>query len=176
MEVLRYSRRSLIADYLRSGGGLAAGLGGLALAPESSVLVVVCGGLTVLFGWLALRTYRRGRTEIALLEEGIACRDFKERRIAWPDLSAFKLRFYGSRREHENKRGGFMILTLRGPDGKIEVESNLEGFPEVVRRAASAATMGGVPVDPASASYLVDLGIDPQELAEAAEAELAREA
>ena len=160
MPIFRYPRSSLIGDFLRSGGGLAAGLAGLVLAPSSSIVVVISLFFIVLFGWFLWRTIRRSRTEIALISDGIACRDITEKRFSWNDLAAFKLRFYGTRREHRNKQGGFMVLTLAGPGCKIALESSIEGFSEIVERAAAAAQAKNLEIDTASLEYLLDLGVE----------------
>lgn len=160
MPIFRYPRSSLIGDFLRSGGGLAAGFAGLVLAPSSSFVLLLSLFFIILFGWFLWRTFRRSRTEVALTSDGISCRDFAEKRVAWREISGFKLRFYGTRREHRNKQGGFMVLTLKGPSAKLAFESSLEGFSQIVERAGEAAQACGLEIDTASQEYLLDLGIE----------------
>ena len=49
MNVFRYPAKSLIGDYIRSGAGLAVGLGVLASASSSTAIDIIFGALTALF-------------------------------------------------------------------------------------------------------------------------------
>src|SRR5690606_29280126 len=73
MKELRYPPRVLYADYLRSAAGLAVGLGVLLTVPPGPVILVIFGGLSLLFGAFGLRTVHRHNLRVTVGEESIAC-------------------------------------------------------------------------------------------------------
>ena len=175
MNVFRYPVRSLVGDYLRAGIGLAVGLGVLASAPASVLVVVIFGGLTALFGGFAYRTLRRHLLRVAVTTEMIRGTGLGTRELPWGKLGQLKLRYYGTRRQRNREdRGGFMQLTLEGAGASLTLESSIEGFEYIAWRAAKAARETGIDLDPASAGNLLELGIDADEDGPAPEIKAAR--
>lgn len=158
-QTLRYPTGTLLGDYLRAGAGVGVGLGVLATMPAGWAVGVVFGGLAGMFGVFGVRTIERHVTRVAVSEDEIARAALDTRVIPWREVSAVKLRYYGTKRQ-ERQSGGFMQLTLRGAGTKMVFESNLEGFDYLVWRAAQAARRGGVSVDPTTAGNMLQLGID----------------
>lgn len=164
MRQLRYPRRALLADYLRSAAGLVVGLGVLLTVPPSPVVVGVFGALTVVFGIFGLRTAQRHNLCVTVSAEAIACRGVTVNEIPWREIAVMKLRYYGSRRSRRRPlAGGFMQLTLKGAGRAMTFESSIEDFDWLAARAAAAMRARGLALDPATASNLVELGIDPGE-------------
>ncbi len=161
MIVLRYPPRVLIGDYLRSGAGLLVGLGVLAVVPPNLPVLVIFGGIALLFGSFGLRTVLRHRLEVAMTDQEIACRGFATKVLPWDKLEALKLRYFGARRGRRSLfGGGFMELKLTGAGTAISFESSLDGFKQIAERAARAGHQNGLELDPVSASNLIELGID----------------
>lgn len=160
MKVLRYPFRTLIGDYLRALGGLGIGVAALTAGPANDFLLVLFIGLIVLFALFGLRTLQRNLTEVALSDQGVACRDLRTRTIYWKDLERLKLRFYGPRRRAAHDRNSFLQLTLGGSGRSLTLESSLEDFTLLAWRAAKAARENAVSIDPASAGNLLGIGID----------------
>ena len=157
----RYPPSAILGDYLRAAIGLAVGLGVLATVPASTVILLVFGGLTVIFLLFALRTLQRHLTQITLDQEGIFRSDLVSQTLHWRDLRDLRLRYFGTRRQHGSGGGCFMQLSLRGRGRRMKIESDIEGFEDITRLAAAAAKTNGVSLDPASAGNLLALGIDP---------------
>ncbi|MGD1877344.1 MAG: hypothetical protein ACFB13_07570 [Kiloniellaceae bacterium] len=167
MKPLRYPPRALLGDYLRSAAGLIAGGGVLLAVPPTPVVVAIFGSIAALFAVFGLRTAHRHALRIAVSDTAIACRGATTKVIAWDEIVAVKLRYFGSRRTKWRPLGsGFMQLTLKGPGrglgATMTFESSLEGFDWLAGRAAAAMRARGLSLDPATASNLVELGIDPQ--------------
>ncbi len=161
MNEFRYPLRSLLGDYVRAAVGLGVGLGVLIFVPPSTVILAVFGGVSALFGVFALRTLKRHLTVIAVGDGGIHAAGLGTLVLPWDQLRAFKLRYYGSRRQRSRGEGeGFMQLTLRGTGASLTLESSVEGFEYIAWRAAKAARDNGVSLDPTSAGNLLDIGID----------------
>lgn len=174
MKQFRYPPRALFGDYLRSAAGLLVGLGVLLAVPPNPVVLAIFGPLALLFAIFGLRTAQRHTLRVAVTAEEIACRGLATRVIPWRELGAMKLRYYGSRRSKWRPQGsGFMQLTLKGGGSgrgpAMTFESSLEGFDWLAARAARAMRAGGHELDPATASNLIELGIDPESPAETAE-------
>jgi hypothetical protein len=160
VKVLRYPKRSLIGDYLRTAAGLGVGVAVLASTPANVIVAVIFGGIAVLFAAFGLRTLQRHLTQVALSDEGVACRDFRMRVIAWRELEKLKLRFYGSRRRSPGDSGTFLQLTLGGAGTSVTFESSIDQFELLAWRAAKAARENRVSIDPTSAGNLLGIGID----------------
>ena len=179
MRELRYPPRVLFGDYLRSAAGLFVGLGVLLAVPPNLPVVIIFGATAALFAVFGLRTAHRHRLRVAVTAEQVACRGLVTKVIPWRELASVKLRYFGARRSKWRPLGsGFMQLTLKGAKGgsgggpdsgpgsgqgaAMTFESTLEGFDWLAGRAAAAMKARGLPLDPATASNLVELGIDPQ--------------
>lgn len=161
MTELRYPLRTLVGDYLRAIAGLALGAYVLIAVDASFWILVVFGGMALLFLVFGLRTVQRHLAVVALSNEGIACRDFSTKKIYWRDLEQVKLRFYGMRRRAQSEGSGFMQLTLRGGRVKITMDSSLDSFDLVAWRAAKAARDNALSLDPATAGNFLGIAIDP---------------
>ncbi len=160
MRVFRYPVGSLLGDYIRSAVGLIVGLGVLLSVPWSPAIVLVFGGLLVLFSVFGWRTVQRHIMQVAITDTEIRSATFGAQVLNWADLEGVKLRFYGSRRQQKSGDGGFMQLTLRGGGTKLTFESNLEGFDYIAWRTTKAARSNGVSLDPTSAGNFLAIGVD----------------
>lgn len=159
MKIHRYPARSLAGDYLRAAIGVGIGLGVLLSVPTSTAIVIVFGGLLGVFGLFAIRTAQRQLLQVALTDEALSQRGLVTRVLDWRELTRFKLRFYGSRRQPD-KGAGFMQLKLAGAGTSFSFESNLEGFEQIVQRAARAARDNGIALDTTSLRNLQALGFE----------------
>ena len=159
--VHRYPPRALIGDYIRVAVGLLVGVGILSVTPMTWPILVIFGGLTVLFLVFGYRTVQRHLTEVTLDETGIGSSSFFRKSIDWDQLSRMRLRFYGTRRQTTGSgSGGFMELKLWDRSTTMTFDSALDGFEYLAWRATKAARDNGVSLDPASAGNLLQLGID----------------
>ena len=100
--------------------------------------------------------------KVAVTSEEICSAGFATRIMPWNKLEGLTLRYYGTRRQRarDSDGGGFMQLTLRGGGAIVRLESSIDGFEQIARRAVKAARDNGVSLDPASAGNLLDMGID----------------
>jgi len=158
MSIHRYPRTALRGDYLRAGIGLVLTGGLAALAGGQPVATGVLGGAALLFLAFALRTWLRQRTIIEIIDDGVSTSGARSVNLTWRDLSAFKLRYYATKRD---RTVGWMQLTLAAGRKRLSLESSLDGFVEVTRRAALAATANGVRLDAPTRNNLLALGVAP---------------
>ena len=143
---LAYRRWPLLADYLRGWAGVA--LAALPLATMAPAWPVRLGlvALIGLFAGFLLQTWRRQRSRILLAEGGLAVTGTGERHLAWRDLDALRLRWFGSRSQGR----GWLELELQGGGVKVVVTSALERFDELVADAVQAANDRGLPLEPST--------------------------
>ena len=152
----RYPVSRLASDYVKAAAGLAA-TGGVALAVVSSpISLVLLGCLAGVFFVFGVQTAIRHGTRVTVTAADIAavpggvCR-------AWRDLTAVRLAYYSTRRDGRN---GWMQLTLRWGGRRLHLDSRLDGFEDVARRAANAARANRLLITPASVANFAALGID----------------
>ncbi len=176
MTELRYPLSALIWDYVRGVSGMIVCLVILVTNDWQNQLVWLFAGLTILFGVYTMLTVAKNLASIRVSEEGIECGAFRRQRIRWADLSELSLRYYPTSR---SRKKGWMSLTLKSepaagpaadpaadpavdrghPRGKIQIESTLPGFAEIVTRAAHAARENKLMVDRITADNLSAIGV-----------------
>ncbi len=166
MTELRYPLSALFWDYARGIAGMVICFVILVTNEWQNQLVWLFVGLTVLFALYTMTTIAKNLTRFRVTEEGIECGGFRRQAIRWADLAELSLRYYPTSR---NRKKGWMSLTLKGgaaksgPEksgaGKIQIDSNLPGFPEIAARAAHAARENKVLVDRVTADNMAALGV-----------------
>jgi hypothetical protein len=156
MSVHRYPASALVADYGRAGVGFAlTGLPVLFLDPAPAFAWCL-GVLAVVFAAFGARTALRQFTSYELSDDGLVARGPWPGRIAWNEIEAVKLRFFSTKRD---RKQGWMQLDLKAAHGRIRVDSTLEDFHLIARRAVDAAQARGVPLPDATRGNLTGLGI-----------------
>ncbi len=155
----RYARHALAVDYGRGVAGLALSSGLLALSP-SLPLTVIFAGLTALFLAFTLRTAWRHRARLEVTSDGVILHPSAAGPLLWSDIDGIRLRYYSTRRSRDK---GWMTLRLAAGRRRVEVDSALEGFEEVMAQAAGAARARNIPLDAATranfqaSGHLLDL-------------------
>jgi hypothetical protein len=150
----RYPTRTLMEDYARGGAGIV--FLAIALVPMHWALHLVFGLMAALLLSFGARTYLRGRSRIVLDDNGIAVVGPWSKRLAWTALDGLRLRYFSTRRD---RKRGWMELSLRAGGTRLAIESQIEGFEEIVRRAAAAAAARGLAVDPSTEGNLAALDV-----------------
>jgi hypothetical protein len=173
MSTHRYPISSLYSDYLRVAIGLSLTMGPLLLLDLAPAVAWLLAGLAVLFVWFGLRTVLRQLSSVEITARAIGIRGPLGRVVPWDELTRMKLAYYAPRsrsslrrrdRHHERDerddgQRGWLQLTLRSARGRpIRIESTLEGFDQVLRRAM--ATREQLDLDPTTMANLAALGLD----------------
>ncbi len=157
---LHYSWRSLLPDYAGSAIGLAFSLGPLALVHPAQSAAWVLAAIGILFLVYFGRTVCRQLTHIELDDNGIRVRGpaFLQLRAAirWGGLRSLRLDYYSTRRDRE---GGWMQLRLRDARRTIRIDSELDGFVDLVRVVVLQARRRGIEMDEPTRANLEVLGL-----------------
>jgi len=156
MSVHRYSLQNLLPDYLRGGAGVVIGAGCWLLAPGTLHVIVIFGGLTVLFLLFTMRTVARQYTRIEMTDDAITSGGTRRLTLHWSDLDHVKLRYYSTRR---NRSGGWMTLKLASGRAAISVDSNIDGFDAIAARAARSMVENRAAADDITLANLAALGL-----------------
>ena len=151
-----YPLRAVLGDYLRAGAGIVISGFPLVMVSSKPFVTYLFGGMICLFLVYGARTVSRHFTRIEVSAEGILTTLPLRRGIAWRDLSKLRLKYFSTKRDKSN---GWLQLVLTSGQGRISIDSGLDGFRDVVMRAMDAARQNGVEIDPATVANLAALNI-----------------
>jgi len=151
-----YPASAMVGDYVRTAAGLLPTAAILATVPVGMVAATVLGGFAILFAVFGIRTALRHGTQIEATETGLHASGLLQVSISWSELDRIKLAYYSTRRDGH---GGWMQLELRSGSSILRVDSRIEGFDQVVRRAVIAASARGVELNEATAANLEAMGV-----------------
>lgn len=152
----RYSTATLKGDLVRAGCGFVLCATPIALASLEIWVMLLLAAPAGLFALFGARTWLRRRIRVAVDDDGITATGLTSARLSWDDLQRFKLSYFSTRRDRTN---GWMQLNLRGPSGRLSIDSNLEGFEDVCGHAFRAAADNDVELSSASLRNLAELGL-----------------
>ena len=173
MVELRYPLSALAFDYLR--GVLGLGIAVLiiqAVGTDTPVFWVFVGLAVLFLVWLG-NTFLRHMSRIKFDQDGLSSTPWPKKTIAWSGLKRMELRYYTTKRRPRKatardsdaaaagkpKDQGWMTLTLRSDTQRIDIESTLPHFADIVARAAHAAREAHVPLDQVTLENLTAIGV-----------------
>ena len=154
---LRYPRPTLWADYFRAAAGVVLCGGPLVALNVNRWMAVVLGAGFLLFVIFLARTALRQRTRYVLAGDTLCADGPAGTLVEWRRLDRLKLSYYSTKRDRSD---GWMQLSLGSAGGRtIRIDSALEGFYNIVERAAAAAGANGVELSAATRANLRSMGI-----------------
>ena len=156
MVELRYPLGSLVYDYLRGIIGLGISIVIIQTIGLDTPIFWVILGLAVLFLVWLVNTALRQISRIRFDEEGLRTAPWPKRSIPWSGLEEMALRYYSTKRK---RKDGWMTLTLKAGKEKIDIESTLPHFADIVARAAYAAKQANLPLDQITVDNMDALGV-----------------
>jgi hypothetical protein len=151
----RYPWRAMLPDYVRATLGMACTITPLIVMQPSALVAAVLIFLAVIFTLFALQVALRHATRILVSANEIRARPLGAR-LAWDGLTRLKLAYFSVRRDG---RDGWMELKIQSGGSSLRVDSRLDGFTDVVRQAAAAASHACLELDASTLSNLQTLGI-----------------
>ncbi len=151
----RYPWRTMVPDYARAVVGVACTATPLILMDLPLLMTVVLVSLAIIFALFAVQAVLRHATRILVSERDIRALPMGTR-LAWDSLTRLTLAYFSVRRDG---RSGWMELKLRSGRRTLRIDSRLDGFTEVVRQAAAAASGACLHLEPSTVSNLATLGI-----------------
>jgi len=154
---LRYPRQTLWADYMRASAGvLLCGAPLLLLDVNRWLAYVLIAGF-LLFALFLVRTALRHRTRYVLGPDTLCADGPAGTLVEWARLDRLKLSYFSTKRDRSD---GWMQLSVGSTGGRaVKVDSSLDGFHDIVERAARAAEAGGLELSEATRTNLRSMGI-----------------
>jgi hypothetical protein len=154
---LRYPRPTLWADYVRASAGVVLCGAPLLFLDVNRWLALVLGAGFVLFALFLARTALRQHTRYVLGPDTLCADGPAGSLVEWNRLDRLKLSYFSTKRD---RSGGWMQLTLGSVGGRaVKIDSSLDGFHDVVERAAEAALATGLDLSAATRANLRAMGI-----------------
>ena len=154
-----YPLTSLYGDYLRTLIGLLFMGTPFYFAFPNLFMTIIFGSLTLLFLFFGIRTGLRHITVIESSPEGIASIGPLGRRIAWNEIAKVDLKYFSTSRDKKQNKDGWMQLKICSGSGCLKMESNLEGFDQIVSRAATAAFQNSAEMNETTVENFTAMGI-----------------
>jgi hypothetical protein len=159
---LRYPRATLWADYVRAAAGVVLCGGPLVVLNVNRWMGIVLGAGFLLFLLFLLRTALRQRTRYVLADDTLCADGPAGTLVEWNRLDRLKLSYYSTKRD---RTSGWMQLSVGSVGGRtIKIDSALDGFYDIVTRAATAAEANGLELGAATRANLRSMGIAVAEL------------
>ena len=154
---LRYPRQTLWADYIRAGiGAVLCGLP-LLLIDVNLWVALILGAGFLLFALFFARTALRQLTRYVLGPDTLCADGPAGTLVEWNRLDRMKLSYFSTKRDRSD---GWMQLTVGSAGGRtVKVDSALDGFYDIVERAARAAEAVGLELSQATRVNLRSMGI-----------------
>ena len=151
-----YPSSAMIGDYLRAAAGFCPMVAILASVSVGPVATGIFASVAALFALFGLRTGLRHATRFEATETGLSALGPLAATVSWSELDRIKLAYYSTRRD---RRDGWMQLELRAGTSSIRLDSRLEGFEQLVERAALAAALRDVELSSTTSANLQALGL-----------------
>jgi len=154
---LRYPQQTLVADYLRATAGVVLCGAPLLLLDVNRWLAALLLAGFGLFALFLLRTALRHHTRYVLSPDSLRAEGPAGSVVEWSRLDRMKLSYFSTKRDRSD---GWMQLGVGSTGGRlVKVDSSLEGFHDIVARAAEAAEATGVALGDATRANLRSMGI-----------------
>jgi len=146
-----------MADYLRAGtGAVLCGLP-MVLIPVNQWIALLLGAGFLLFAAFFVRTFLRQQTRYALGPDTLCADGPGGTLVEWSRLDRMKLSYFSTKRDRSD---GWMQLSVGSVGSRtVKVDSALEGFYDVVERAARSAESVGLELSIATRVNLRSMGI-----------------
>lgn len=154
---LRYPRQTLIADYARAAIGVVLCATPLLLLEVNRWLAAILAAGFALFALFFIRTALRHRTRYVLGPDTLCAEGPTSTLVEWSRIDRFKLSYFSTKRDRSD---GWMQLGVGSVGGRlVKVDSSLEGFNQIVERAARAAGTARLQLSPATRANLKAMNI-----------------
>ena len=154
---LRYPRQTLWADYLRAAAGVLLCGAPLLLLDVNRWLAYFLVAGFLLFALFLGRTALRHHTRYILGPDTLCADGPAGTLVEWSRLDRLKLSYFSTKRD---RTAGWMQLSIGSAGGRVvRVDSSLDGFHDIVERAARAAEAGNVSLSEATRVNLRAMGI-----------------
>jgi hypothetical protein len=154
---LRYPTRILWADYARALAGVVLCGAPLLVVEVNHWLGLLLGAGVFLFALYGMRTALRQKTRYTFDADKLCADGVTHVAVEWAQLDRLKLNYYSTKRDRSD---GWMQLSAGSVGGRlVKIDSSLDGFHDIVERAAHAAEAADVEMSESTRANLRSMGI-----------------
>lgn len=157
MSLHRYPDQGFVGDYMRATLGLCLCVPMVLLIRPDSWITGMLMLVAAVCLFLILYTWYRQRTVVAVDQTGIVWRSFLATAIAWSAVTGMSLVYYAPK---QDRRHGWMRLTVESGAGSITLDSRIDRFRQIVELAARAARRNQILLSRVTLDNLALLHID----------------
>lgn len=144
----RYAKKHIRSRLLRSSFGLIIFMVVVFGLPSLWWLNVIFGILGALFAVYFWQSIEQMRYAVIADKQGVS---FGKRSVKWEDIESLKLRHFGGNKQSISLGMSFFELTLRGKDGKIKLDSEIDNFKDFLSLAVAASQSYNIMIDESTA-------------------------
>ncbi len=156
----KYPLSYLLGDYASAAFGVAIMILLFTLASFHYLVLLFMLALTAVFLIFGARTYIRHNTVIKVDDVGVRAVGLLPKQMPWAEISELDLRYFSTRRD---RRRGWMQLRLKSGKKVLRIESQIDDFESVARRAYDKCAAEGAAMNVATMANLKSMGIGPQD-------------
>ena len=149
--IYRYPRAAIRRGLVVGAGGALAALTLAFAGHENQTVSVICITLSVLFAAYGVRVGLRGISAIILDQTGLRVVGPRQHAVAWDDLADVRVRYFTTRRDGEN---GWMELSVLGGTNRITIDSDIDGFADLLVHVREMADARGLELTEATSENI----------------------
>ncbi len=166
--IMTYPLNLLAGDLARAGTGFAASMLLIFSLPLASVVwwfALILGAIALVIAWRAARLAMTRiimgdqdvGLELSLNPKDPGARSVLLRLFAWEEMTGLRVRNYAERGHYAPQ---VVQIEIIGPGGPVRADHRLDGFPQLVTRAWTAAQTRRLPLDRRTIANLRALAMD----------------
>ena len=151
----RYSRRSLMGDFVRASiGQLFFGLP-MIFADLGPIMFGIFGVFALFFFAYGIHVLKQKWTTFEFDKNGVTQRGIIKKRLRWDRLTSIKLCYFTTSKDRPQTgtvldKGSWMELTVEADSQKLKFDSALEGFTQIAFEIEAKANMLNLEIDPST--------------------------
>ena len=153
----RYSRRSLMGDFVRASiGQLFFGLP-MIFADLGPIMFGIFGVFALFFFAYGIHVLKQKWTTFEFDKNGVTRRGIMKKRLRWDRLTSIKLYYFTTSKDRPQTgtvldKGSWMELTVEADSQKLKFDSALEGFTQIAFEIEAKANMLNLEIDPSTSA------------------------
>lgn len=149
-----YSKKHVRSRFVRSSLGII-GMAAIVFGlPALWWLDIIFGFIGTLFAIYFYQTWQQMRYAFVVGENGVA---FGRKSLIWSDIKILKLRHFGGNGQSISLGKSFFELTLKGQNKRVSVDSDIDGFNDLLALVVGASQIHDMKIDESTAHNIAYL-------------------
>ncbi|MEM7072656.1 MAG: hypothetical protein AAF418_03715 [Pseudomonadota bacterium] len=163
--IARYQPRMVIANALMAFAALTLMTAMMILLDLAAFIAWILAPAACLCAWYGIQNWLRLLVRIELDAQGVTVHGIRPRQLRWNSFTALALRYYPRPMSYKSgaqtrTRSGWFTLSMRGSDGRLVIDSDLEHFDQLLAHILKACATNKITMDHQSLHNLAACGHD----------------